>query len=154
MNECESVYAGASLWNFHWKYQTAFQSVGGENTSSHRHYQSSWSPLALSLPPESPSPTVGNTMSQRMAHWHEWHGWPHTESEIHLGHKLDFLSRFCECMFLKSLSHRSNKLSETIICNSKTDLLFGKKHIYIETATETDTVYNQSLRELVKGTKL
>ncbi len=49
------------------KYQTAFQSVGGENTSSHSWYQSTWS-LTLSLPPEFPSPTVGNTMSQRMAH--------------------------------------------------------------------------------------
>lgn len=58
------------------KYQTAFQSVGGENTLSIQ----ALSTLPLSPSPVFPSPTVGNTMSQRMAHWHEWHGQLHTES--------------------------------------------------------------------------
>lgn len=41
--------------------------------------------LSLSLPTESPSPTVGNTMSQRMAHWHKCHGQLQIYSKIHLG---------------------------------------------------------------------
>ena len=44
---------------------------------NHSQYQSSWSSLVLALPPEIPSPTAGNTMSQRMAHWHEEHGQHH-----------------------------------------------------------------------------
>lgn len=82
---------------------------------------------SLSLLLESPSPTVGNTMSQRMAHWREWHGQPHRVKGTAwtLFRYPDFVN-----MFLRSLGRRWDKLSETIIRNSKTDLLFGKKHIY------------------------
>lgn len=86
-------------------------------------------------------------MSQRMAHWHEWHGQPHTESKIQPG--LHFhCPHFCECMFfLRSLNHQSDKLSEPKV-NSATDLLCAGKYM------EAATVFNQSLGELVKGTQL
>lgn len=45
-----SLNAWATIWNFHRKYQGAFQSAGGETTSFWSHYLSSWFSLSLSLP--------------------------------------------------------------------------------------------------------
>lgn len=78
-----------NMWiyaNFLWKYQSFSVSRGRKHFIPLSVFQILVSLfLSLSLPTESPSPTVGNTMSQRMAHWHKCHGQLQIYSKIHLG---------------------------------------------------------------------